>query len=337
MAPKVSIGLPVYNGENYLAEALDSILAQTFTDFELIIGDNASTDRTELICREYQARDPRIRYVRQPENLGACRNYDMTFELSRGEYFKWAAHDDNLAPEFLAVLVAVLDADPGCVLTYSTTVRINARGEVIGKHVNPAPSDSPIPAERLRARLIPNQLCFPVFGLCRRSVMARTPLHGDYLGSDRVFMAAMLLEGRWSAVSDELFFNRKHPEQSVSPVWRVDRQLSWYRGRRTTLPVFRKWRLLWGYLRAIHRSSLTFSQRWAAYRVMPGWIWLQRLPLTRELLLPLYYNEEKTALMRVLSVGWQHLRRGIGPFGTGFRKARNRIRRKLVKAWRALV
>ena len=96
--PRVSIGLPVYNGDNYLAETLDSILAQTFTDFELIISDNGSTDRTEAICRRYAAQDHRVRYVRNPSNLGAARNYKRAFELARGEYFKWNGHDDPLAP-----------------------------------------------------------------------------------------------------------------------------------------------------------------------------------------------------------------------------------------------
>ena len=94
--PRVTIGLPVYNGENYLAEAIDSILGQTFTDFELIISDNASTDRTEEICRRYAAEDDRIRYFRHDRNRGASPNYNFTVEKARGEYFKWAAHDDVL-------------------------------------------------------------------------------------------------------------------------------------------------------------------------------------------------------------------------------------------------
>ena len=107
--PRVSIGMPVFNGENYLAEALDSLLTQTFSDFELIISDNASTDKTEEICRAYAVRDQRIRYFRNQENLGASRNYNRVFELSSGEYFKWAAHDDLCAPEFLGRCVDVLD------------------------------------------------------------------------------------------------------------------------------------------------------------------------------------------------------------------------------------
>ena len=99
--PRVSIGMPVYNGEKYLEEAIQSILAQTYSDFELVISDNASTDKTQEICLEYAARDSRVRYHRNEKNLGAAPNYNRTFELSTGQYFKWADYDDLLAEEFL--------------------------------------------------------------------------------------------------------------------------------------------------------------------------------------------------------------------------------------------
>src|SRR5689334_3559190 len=91
-SPKVSIGLPVYNGENYLAKTIASILAQTFTDFELIICDNASSDSTQRICEDFARQDARVRYGRNEKNLGAGPNYDLAFSRSTGTYFKWAAH-----------------------------------------------------------------------------------------------------------------------------------------------------------------------------------------------------------------------------------------------------
>jgi len=104
--PRVSIGMPVYNGEKFIRDALDSLLAQTFTDFELIISDNASTDDTEAICRGYAAKDARIRYVRQAENLGAAANFKFVLDEAVGEYFMWAAHDDVFFEHHLAVLVS---------------------------------------------------------------------------------------------------------------------------------------------------------------------------------------------------------------------------------------
>jgi glycosyltransferase involved in cell wall biosynthesis len=122
---KVSIGLPVFNGENYLEAAVDSILAQTFKDFELIISDNASTDRTQEICQRYCGRDSRVRYFRSEQNHGAAWNFNRVFELASGEYFKWAAHDDMIAPDFLQKCVAVLDEDPTVVLCHSQVQFIN--------------------------------------------------------------------------------------------------------------------------------------------------------------------------------------------------------------------
>jgi glycosyltransferase involved in cell wall biosynthesis len=109
--PKVSIGLPVYNGENFIREAIDSILGQIFCDFELIISDNASSDGTEEICRSYAGRDQRVRYYRNEENIGSSGNYTRVFLLAKGKYFKWTAHDDICKPDFIEKCIEVLDKD----------------------------------------------------------------------------------------------------------------------------------------------------------------------------------------------------------------------------------
>src|SRR5215212_2547350 len=106
--PQVSLGVPVYNGEKYLAEALESLLQQDYADFEIIISDNASTDGTEEICRNFAGRDKRIRYYRNETNIGASPNYNRTFELARGRYFKWCAHDDVCLPAFVRRAAEVL-------------------------------------------------------------------------------------------------------------------------------------------------------------------------------------------------------------------------------------
>jgi len=117
--PTVSIGLPVYNGEKFIREVLDSLLAQTFTGFELVISDNASTDGTEAICREYAARDPRIRYVRQSVNRGPAANFQFVFDEAVGEYFMWAACDDPRSPDFLEVNFKFLSENPEYVASTS--------------------------------------------------------------------------------------------------------------------------------------------------------------------------------------------------------------------------
>ena len=124
-SPKVSIGVPVYNGEGYVKGAIDSLLAQTFDDFELIISDNASTDNTEQICRDYAERDPRIRYIRQSENIGPGANFKFVLDQAVGRYFMWAAADDRREPCFLEMTVRVLEEDPRVGLAFSDIILKN--------------------------------------------------------------------------------------------------------------------------------------------------------------------------------------------------------------------
>ena len=130
--PRVSIGLPVHNGERYLEETLESVLKQTFPDFELIIYDNASTDRTPEICRAFLEQDNRIRYFNSGRNEGASANFNRAFRASRGEYFKWIAHDDLIAPSYLEKCVEVLDRDDSVALCCSRVVLINEAGDILG-------------------------------------------------------------------------------------------------------------------------------------------------------------------------------------------------------------
>lgn len=131
--PQLTIGLPVYNGQKYVRQAIESILAQTYRDFELIISDNASTDRTEEICREF-LKDPRVRYYRSKKNNGGAWNWNRVFELSSGLYFKWAAHDDTHAPEFVERCIHELEKDPAIVLCHSKDAIIDKNSRVVGAY-----------------------------------------------------------------------------------------------------------------------------------------------------------------------------------------------------------
>lgn len=111
--PLITVGLPVYNGQRYLREAIDSLLAQTCTDFELLISDNASTDSTSEICREYAAKDVRIRYIRQEQNLGAVANFQYVLDHARGRFFTWASDDDLWDEAWLEKLSDAMLDQPG--------------------------------------------------------------------------------------------------------------------------------------------------------------------------------------------------------------------------------
>ena len=117
--PVISIGMPVYNGEKYIREALDSLLAQTFTDFELIISDNCSTDATAMICQVYVNKDSRIRCIRQNKNIGASANFEFVLNQAKGRYFMWAACDDRWSPHFVDELINALEKDKSYGLAFS--------------------------------------------------------------------------------------------------------------------------------------------------------------------------------------------------------------------------
>jgi glycosyltransferase involved in cell wall biosynthesis len=174
-APVVSIGLPVYNGARFLAASLDSLLAQTFVDFELVISDNASTDETEEICRAYSAGDPRIRYLRQETNRGAAWNYNSLVGAAAGRYFKWATHDDVHAPTYVErCLEALREGGDRVALAYPRTRIIDEHGEFLRDYIDGLDARQSTPHERLRSLVAHLDMGNPMFGLTQRSTLQRT-------------------------------------------------------------------------------------------------------------------------------------------------------------------
>src|SRR5512141_1367454 len=209
--PRLTIGLPVYNAEKYLDQALDAILTQTFTDFELIISDNASTDRTPEICQAYLAKDKRIRYCRNEKNLGASPNFNKLFRLSSSEYFKWHPYDDLIEPDFVSRCVQALDADPTISLCYSRVKIIDLNGAFEVIH-NPGPdTSSQKPHERFRNLVLHPEYAIQMMGVIRSEVLKKTPLHGSYPSSDEVLLAELTLRGRFHEIPDRLYLYRRHP------------------------------------------------------------------------------------------------------------------------------
>lgn len=133
-APQVSIGLPAYNNQAHIHETIDSLLIQSYTDFELIISDNASTDDTGAICLDFAARDARIRYVRQADNCGALANFQFVLDLSVGEFFMWSAADDIHSPNWVEVLVKLLGDNPHAVMAFGQVKYINFHSNLISSN-----------------------------------------------------------------------------------------------------------------------------------------------------------------------------------------------------------
>lgn len=290
--PRVSIGLPVYNGERYLAEALESLLSQTFRDFELIISDNASTDRTEEICRQYAAQDSRIRYYRNAINLGAARNFNHTAELATGEYFQWACYDDLWSPGCLERCVAVLDHDPAVVLCH-TLVRIiddkgvpvkDFRHHLVKPTAGSPPSASARDPEERFNRMLYERGCYSILGLMRLSALQETRDHEPYAHGDGVLMTRLALLGRYREIPEALFLNRDHPGRSArvakSQYYTYDGWFDTKKIGRISLPY---WRMLLGYLQGVWETSLSFKSRWWCHFYLLIWMWWTRKNLLKDL------------------------------------------------------
>jgi glycosyltransferase involved in cell wall biosynthesis len=268
-SPRVSIGLPVYNGERYLEEAIASMLAQTFTDFELIVIDNASTDRTPDICAKFAEIDPRVKYSRNAENIGGTRNQNLTLAKARGEYFRWAAHDDACEPDLLLRCVEALDARPDLVLCVPWVRSVHGDAEELGVRV-PDEGTAPTPSGRVRELLRWQHPGEQQYGLMRTDAIRRVrPLDG-YPGSDRVMLCELALIGRFAVVPETLFVKRFH-EGNHYQDWRG--RMAWFDPglTRTGKVVFPNWLQLGGYARLLGRAQVSLGQRVLTAMWMAKW------------------------------------------------------------------
>ena len=206
--PKVSIGLPVYNGERYLADAVQSLREQTFQDFELIISDNASTDRTADICQQLVSQDARVRYVRQPGNIGAVRNFDFVARAANGRFLKWSSANDRCDPAMLAKCVAVLEREEDIVLCYGRTCLIDGHDREMGLYEYDLAVEQERPSARfleVRNRMNLNNA---QNGLIRLDALRKTRLGRVYPDGDRILMAELALYGKFRLLPDVLFYRR---------------------------------------------------------------------------------------------------------------------------------
>ena len=270
--PRLSIGLPVYNGEDYIAAAIGALLGQTFTDFELIISDNASTDRTAEICRAFSASDERVRLIRNDHNLGAAANYNQTLDQARGELFKWAAHDDLCHPRFMQRCIEVLDAEADTVLVHSLTCAIDERGQIIGRYPHEQAFDQDRASERFRDVILRPHVCIAVFGVMRRDILERTIRHGDWVGADRNLLAELSLYGRIRLVPEVMFKRRHHEQASIHRFTDEHERLSWFNPGKSGRLSFPTWRRLREYLLAIVRVRPGLIDSLASCRHVLRWV-----------------------------------------------------------------
>ena len=275
-APRVSLGMPVYNGEAFLSAALDALLAQTFADFELVISDNASTDATQAICEDYAARDRRIRYHRLERNLGAVPNFNRVFELSTAPLFKWSAHDDLCEPTYLEKAVALMDARPDVVWCHSLSSHIDARGHLLedadALDVSYADRAQEGAAARFGAVLLSGDGCLDTYGVIRSEALKRTPLYMSAYGAEKVVIAELALMGPYAEIPETLFLARVSASGSGYLEGAAAQQAFIDTSRPPDAAATVRLRLLRAYLDAIARSAPNAREAWRARAMVARWV-----------------------------------------------------------------
>ena len=296
--PRLSVGLPVYNGETYVGQSIEALLGQSFEDFELIISDNASTDSTQDICRRYLKQDSRVRYIRHSRNIGLSLNHNFVLRQSRGEYFKWAAADDLYGRDLLKSCVDALDEHADVVLAHSWEAVVDEAGTVTQAMDYPLATDSPRAPDRFKGILFGSSGLFEsgdpaapglirvdnrgvlracdMYGVIRTPAMRKVTPLGSYHHSDRITICALSLHGRFHMTPDWLYFRRDTSDRTYNKSPKL-------RDRCEVNDPARKNRLLhptarlvaeyfWAYVDAIQHAPLSPADRRECYRNLTEWM-----------------------------------------------------------------
>ena len=270
--PTVSIGMPVYNGEQWLHTAIKSILQQSYSDFELIISDNASTDKTQEICEQYARQDERVRYIRNEKNLGANPNFNKVFFESRGRYFKWASCNDLLHVDMLQRCVGELDKNGDAVLCFpNTKLFMDIDGEY-QEYEDPASITSEKAHQRFRDLIEQLGLNNMLNGLFRSDALAKTKLIKTYFSSDNVLMAELTLHGKMINVPEFLFYRRMEP-QSATALKDYDELVKHYRPDSSMKMIFQEWIIQFHYMKAAFGAPILKSKIKCVTFVLKNMLW----------------------------------------------------------------
>lgn len=210
--PLVSIGIPVRNGQELVAGAIESALAQSHPNIEVLISDNCSSDRTQEICQFYAARDTRVRYHRQSADLGAGGNFEWLAQNARGEYFMWLGHDDTRSPDSAALLAEALQRHPRAVIAYGGTVELRAGAAPVAPDFY---CDTRGLGLRARLRKIVGQQFFHIYGLWRTGDLRQLRFGASAWGPDLPLLMVAACMGEVVQIDGAALHYRVNPK----PFW----------------------------------------------------------------------------------------------------------------------
>lgn len=258
--PRVSIGMPVFNGERYLEDTLNSVLNQTYTDFVIYITDNASTDGTEEICKKYAAKDSRIVYKRYSVNVGAAKNYERCFKPANSEYFRWQNADDPIEPRLIEKCIKVLDRYPDVVLAYGKTNIIDGESKFVKEYDDNLELLQDHPSRRFIKCLEKIRFQNLMYGLIRREQLSKTARMKAYVSADINLIAELTLYGKFFEIKEHLFNCRRHEECSSWNMKDKEKLRNFWDPTKKKL-LLQTWRNFFEYYKAVFRSPIELSQK----------------------------------------------------------------------------
>jgi glycosyltransferase involved in cell wall biosynthesis len=264
--PLVSIGVPAFNSEKYISKALDSLLCQSLRDFEVIISDNASADRTQAICEEYLLRDKRIRYYRQKRNIGAPRNWNFVFNMARGSLFKWASANDYCSSEMLEKCVSAIQSNPDVVLCYGLTQLIDENDKPIEVYTKDKSFNDDRPSKRffhVTTQLSLNNMQCGVF---KSDVLRRSGLDRLYPSGDISLMSELSLYGKFKMIPDVLLFRRQSSGTFSSLLTPIELQRFYDPAAKSIMKLILFRRHIDNII-SITRAPISISEKIRAYRI----------------------------------------------------------------------
>ena len=285
--PLVSIGLPVFNGEKFLESSIDTLLSQSYQNIEVIVSDNASTDKTQLIVERYCSKDDRVKYHRHEKNLGASLNYNSTFEMSDGKYFKWAAHDDIIHKNYIEQCVIAMEGDDSLSLVHPLTGQIDGKGAVT-EHLYTS-RDTVIPEttskrELYRILIQDRGAWVRIFGLIRSSVLKNTPLIDNYVGSDLTLLGELGLKGKVRDIDTIMFWRREHEETSTTGQYKARRKrLNWFDTSKNPKVAFPEWRLNTEMFRSVAKQNISLTDKISCVMAILGRMWIKKRLLIKDI------------------------------------------------------
>jgi glycosyltransferase involved in cell wall biosynthesis len=266
--PRLSIGMPIYNGAETIADSLDSLLAQTFTDFELIVSDNASTDNSVEIVQRYQRQDARIRLIRQPVNLGANGNFSAVVDAAQGTYFKWTTCSDLCSPHFLQASVDLLDRHPEVVLAAPTTLLFESDPAQHQAYDGDIEVRGNLPSERFVQLIRKLKFNNAMNGVIRTSALRyQQPVIDHFLKADIVMVSCLALQGEFALVPDALFYRRMDPK-TATILMSVEDDIKHHYPVMSSKALFPTWRLYAGWCRAAWKTPVPAHERRTACRYL---------------------------------------------------------------------